>query len=161
MCIHCKCLLHLQCSTLKAILIIKDSCKAHEWVCKSCHLTELSFSGLCEFQEITATSPKTINSIDILNFKSHRKHLSVGNLNTQSIVSLFDEFNVILQKHPFHTLTLSETQLKNDANLLNYIQISGSKLSCKNRNERRGEYVGLYIKDQIEYKARHDFNKID
>ena len=67
-------------------------CKAHEWVCESCHLKELSFSGLCEFQEITATSPKTINSIDIVNFKSHRKHLSVANLNTQSMVSLFDEF---------------------------------------------------------------------
>ena len=109
MCIHCKCLLHLQCSTLKAILIIKDSCKAHEWVCESCHLKELFFSGLREFQEITATSPKTINTIDILNFKSHRKHLIVGNLNTQSMVSLFDEFHVMLQKHPFHTLTLSET----------------------------------------------------
>ena len=77
------------------------------------------------------------------------------------MVSSFDEFNVMLQEHPFHTLTLSETSLKNYANLFNYIQISGYKLSCKNRNERRGEGVGLYITDQIEYKARHDFNKID
>ena len=161
MCIPCKCLLHLQCSTLKAILIIKSSWKAHEWICESCHLKELSFSGLREFQEITATSPTTINSVDILNSKSHRKHLSIRNLKTQSMVSSFDEFNVMRQEHPFHTLTLSETWLKNDANLLNYIQISGYKLSCKNRNERRGEGVGLYIKFQIEYKARHDFNKID
>ena len=154
-------LVALQCSTLKAILIIKNSWKAHEWVCESCHLKELSLSGLREFQEITATSPRTINSVDILNFKSHRKHLSMGNLNTQSMVSSFDEFNVVLREHPFHTLTLSETWLKNDANLLNYIQISGYKLSCKNRNERRGEGVGIYVRIQIEYKARHDFNKID
>ena len=106
-------------------------------------MKELSLSGLREFQEITATSPRTINSVDILNFKSHRKHLSMGNLNTQSMVSSFDEFNVVLQEHPFHTLTLSETWLKNDANLLNCIQISGYKLSCKNRNERRGEGVGI------------------
>ena len=152
MCIHCKCLLHLQCSTLKAILITKYSWEAHEWVCESCHLKELSFWGLRKFQETTAISPTTINSVNILNFKSHRKHLSIGNLNTQSMVSSFDEFNVILQEHPFHTLTLSETWLKNDANLLNYIQISGYKLSCKNRNKRRGEGVGLYIKVQIEYK---------
>ena len=161
MCIHCKCLLYLQCSTLKAILIIKNSFKAHEWVCESCHFKELSFSGLREFQEITATSPTTINSVDILNFKNHRKHLSIGNLNTQSMVSSFDEFKVMLQEHPFHTLTLPKILLKNDASLLNYIQISGYKLSCKNRNESRGESVGLYVKYPIEYKVRHDFSKID
>ena len=77
------------------------------------------------------------------------------------MVSSFDEFKVMLQEHPFNTLTLSETWLKNDADLLNYIQISGYKLSCKNRNESRGEGVGLYIKYLIEYKVRHDFSKID
>ena len=49
MCIHCKSLVHLQCSTLKAILIIKSSRKAHEWVCESCHFRELPFSELREF----------------------------------------------------------------------------------------------------------------
>ena len=87
MCIHCKSLVHLQCSTLKAILIIKNSRKAHEWVCESCHFRELPFSGVREFHEITATSPTKINSVNyenihISNFKSHRKHLSIGHLNT-------------------------------------------------------------------------------
>ena len=86
MCIHCKSLVHLQCSTLKAILIIKNSRKAHEWVCESCHFRELPFSGVREFHEITATSPTKINSVDyenihISNFKSHRKHQSIGHLN--------------------------------------------------------------------------------
>ena len=81
MCIHCKSLVYLQCSTLKAVLI-KNSGQAHEWVCESCHFKELPFSGLREFQEITITSPATVNSlkyenIHILNFKSHRKHLSI------------------------------------------------------------------------------------
>ena len=110
MCIHCKSLMHLQCSTLKAILI-KNSRKAHDWVCESCHFKELPFSGLREFHEITATSPTTINSvyyenIHILNLKSHGKHLSIGHLNTQSMVSSFDEFNVMLQEHPFDILPL-------------------------------------------------------
>ena len=83
MCIHCKSLVHLQCSTLKAILIIKNSRKAHEWVCESCHFRELPFSGFREFHEITATSPTKINSVDyenihISNVNSHRKHLSIG-----------------------------------------------------------------------------------
>ena len=77
----------------------KNSRKAHEWVCESCHLKELPFSGLHEFHEITATSPTAINSVDyenihILNLKSHGKPLSIGHLNTQSMVSSFDEFNV-------------------------------------------------------------------
>ena len=83
MCINCRSLVHLQCSTLNAILIIKNSRKAHDRVCESCHFKELPFSGLRELQEITVTSPTTIDSVEyenihILNFKSHKKHLSVG-----------------------------------------------------------------------------------
>ena len=103
MCINFKSLVHLQCSTLITILIIKNSRKAHEWVCESCHFKELPFSGLREIQEITVTSPTTSNSIGyekihILNFKTDTKHLSIGHLNTQSMVSSFDEFHVMLQE---------------------------------------------------------------
>ena len=61
------------------------------------------------------------------------------------MVSLFDEFNVMLQKHPFHKLTLSETQLKNDANLLNYIQISGSNSLAARTEMKEEESVSVYI----------------
>ena len=150
---------------MKAILIIKNSRKARKWACESCHFKELTFSGLREFHEITAASPTKINGVDyenihILNFKSHRKHLSIGHLNTQSMVSSFDEFILMLQEQPFDILTLSETRLKDDVNLLNYAQIPGYKFSYKNRNERRGGGIGLYIKDSTEYKVRHDLNKI-
>ena len=115
MCIHCKSLLHLQCSTLKAILIIKKSRKAYQWVCESCHFKELPFSGVREFHGITGTSPTKINGVDyenihVSNFKSQRKHLRIGHLNSQSMVSSFDKFNVMLQEHPFDILTLSETR---------------------------------------------------
>ena len=50
------------------------------------------------------------------------------------MVSSFDEFNVMLQEHPFDILTLSETWLKDDVNLLNYVQIPGYKFSYKNQN---------------------------
>ena len=77
------------------------------------------------------------------------------------MVSSFDEFHVMLQEHPFDTMTLSKTWLKDKVNLLNYVEKPGYKFSCKNRNERRGGGVGLYIKDSIEYKVGHDLNKID
>ena len=60
-----------------------------------------------------------------LNFQSHKKHLSIGHLNTLFMVSSFDEFHVMLQEHPFDILTLSETRLKEDVNLLKYVQIRG------------------------------------
>ena len=66
----------------------------------------------------------------------------------------------MLQEHPFNILALSETWLKDDVNLLNFVQIPGYKFSYKNRNERRGG-VGWYIKDSVEYKVSHDLNKID
>ena len=96
-------LVHLQCSTLKATLIIKNSRRAREWVCEFCVFKELPFSGLSEFQEITVTTPTTIYSVEyenihILVFKSDRKHLSIGHLITQSMVLSY-------------TLTLSETRL--------------------------------------------------
>ena len=58
--IDCRSLVHLQCSTVIAILIIKNSSKAHECVYENSHFKELPFSGLCEFQEITVTSPTAI-----------------------------------------------------------------------------------------------------
>ena len=60
------------------------------------------------------------------------------------MVSSFDEFHVMFQEYPFDILTLSETWLKDDVNLLNYVQIPGYKFSYKNCNERRGG-VSVYI----------------
>ena len=48
----------------------------------------------------------------------------------------------MLQEHPFDVLTLLETWLKDDVNLLNYIQIPGYKFSYNNQNERN---VSVYI----------------
>ena len=77
------------------------------------------------------------------------------------MVSSFDDFHAMLQERSFDILPLSETWLKDDVNLLEYVQIPGYKFSYKNRNERTGGGVGLYIKDSIEYKVRHDLNTID
>ena len=77
------------------------------------------------------------------------------------MVSSSDEFNVMLQEHPFNILALSETWLNDDVNLLNFVKILGYKFSYKNQHERRGRGVGWYIKDSIEYKVCHDLNKID
>ena len=77
------------------------------------------------------------------------------------MVSSFSEFHLTLREHHFDILALSKKCLKDDVNLLKYVQIPGYKFNCKNLNERRGGGVGLFIKDSVEYKVRHDLNKID
>ena len=67
MSIHCRCFVHLQSSTLKAIHITKNSRKAHGWVCENCYFKELPFSRMRQFQEITVTSPPTDDSIECEN----------------------------------------------------------------------------------------------
>ena len=59
----------------------------------------------------------------------------------------------MLQEYPFNILTLSETWLKDDVNLLNYVQIPGYKFSYKNLNERRGG-VSVYI-SKIQLNPRY------
>ena len=75
--------------------------------------------------------------------------------------STFDEFQLMLYQHPFDIITLSETWLRNDSNLLQYVQIPGYSLCYKNREERRGDSVGMSIKDTIKYKEQQDLSKED
>ena len=53
----------------------------------------------------------------------------------------------MLHHHPFDIITLSETWLRNDTNLLQYVQIPGYSFCYKNRDERREGGVGIYIKE--------------
>ena len=75
--------------------------------------------------------------------------------------STFDEFQLLFHHHPFDIITLSETWLRNNTNLLQYVQIPGYSFCYKNRDERRGGGVGMYIKATIKYKERHDLSKLD
>jgi len=70
--------------------------------------------------------------------------------------STFDEFQVMLKQHQFDIITLSETWLKDNKHLLEYVKLSGYNFSFKNRDNKRGGGVGVYIKDTIEYKVRND-----
>ena len=73
----------------------------------------------------------------------------------------FDEFQFIVNESKFDIITLSETWLKNDKHLLEYVNLPGYKSSNKNRDEKRGGGVGVYIKDRITYKIRNDKISLD
>ena len=90
-----------------------------------------------------------------------KTHISICHLNTQSMTSTFDEFQFMVNKLKLDIITLSETWLKNDKHLLEYVNLPGYKFSYRNRDEKRGGGVGVYIKDCITYKIRNDIISLD
>ena len=70
------------------------------------------------------------------------------------MTSTFDEFQFMVNDSKFDIITLSETWLKNDKHLLEYANLPGYKFCYRNRDEKRGVGVGLYIKDCITYRNK-------
>ena len=85
-----------------------------------------------------------------------KTHISICHLNTQSMTSTFDEFQFMVNKLKLDIITLSETWLKNDKHLLEYVNLPGYKFSYRSGDEKRGGGVGICIKDCIRYKIRND-----
>ena len=77
------------------------------------------------------------------------------------MTSTFDEFQFMVNGSKFDIITLSKTWLKNDKHLLEYVSLPGYKFSYRNRDEKRGGGVGVYIKDCITYKIRNDIISLD
>ena len=88
-------------------------------------------------------------------------HISICHLNTQSVTLTFDKSQFMVNESKFDIITLSETWLKNDKHLLEYVSLPGYKFSYRNRDEKRGDGVGVYIKDCITYKIRNDIIRLD
>ena len=61
----------------------------------------------------------------------------------------------------FDVITLSETWLKNDKHLLEYVGLPGYEFAYRNREEKRSGGVGIYIRDTIQFKLRSDISKLD
>ena len=75
--------------------------------------------------------------------------------------STFDEFQFKINQTNFDVITLSETWLKNNKHLLEYVRLTGYEFVYRNRDEKGGGGVGIYIRDKIEFKVRNDISKLD
>ena len=133
------------------------------WIYYRCYLKELPFFNTRNLLEetISITDQSIQNNVHSEALETNRNDLSIAHLNTQSMSSTFDEFQIMLYQHPFDIITLSETWLRNDTNLLQYLQIPGYSFCYKNRDQRRGGGVGMYIKLTVKYKERQDLSKLD
>ena len=156
MCEHCKLLVHLNCAKNRN-LKIEDSKIARLWSYHACTLRELPLyhQGVLPMNKKELAVDNYTNT-HVTKLQEPKTYISICYLNTQSMTSTFDEFQFMVNEQKFDIITLSETWLKNDEHLLEYANLPGYKFSYRNRDEKRGGDIGLYIKDYITYKIRND-----
>ena len=70
------------------------------------------------------------------------------------MASWFDELLATIKEYPFNVVTRSETWLKDNALLLQYVTIPGYSHVFQNRNKVRGGGVGAYLREGIRYKRQ-------
>ena len=136
----------------------------YQWTCHSCLLSLQPFFNVRNLDNLDTPLENDHNdfvlpSIALLN--QHRKHLSVAHLNTQSMKSTFTQFESYLSTHQFDIVTMSETWLKDNKNLLSHYEIKGYEKDFRNRDAKRGGGVGYYIKSDIPHKSRKDIESFD
>lgn len=78
--------------------------------------------------------------------------LKVMHINTQSMVSTFDNLLITVKEYPFDIIAMSETWLKDNNLLLQYVTIPGYCHAFRNREKSKGGGVGVYIKESIKFK---------
>ena len=128
MCEHCKNLVHL--NFVNVNLKIGNSKIARLWSCHACTLRELPLYH----QDVLPMNKKEV-AVDnyitthVTKRQELKTHISICYLNTQLMTSNFDEFQFMVNKSKFDIITLSETWLKNDKRLLEYVNLPGCKFS--------------------------------
>jgi len=94
------------------------------------------------------------------NLKEHPKDLSIMHFNTQSMVSSFNDLQVLVSQLPMDIITMNETWLRNNPALLDYVTLPGYTALFRNREGTRGSGVGAYISDSITFKRRKDIEQL-
>ena len=159
-CAVCKDSTHVKCTKINTPHRLLH--KINQWTCYRCFSTELPFHNersLYIDRDAETHDELNVETDNILN--QHRQHLSIAHLNTQSISSTFVQFEAMLLSYKFDLITLSETWLKDNKNLLDSVDITGYKKDFRNRDRIKGGGVGYYIKENIKMKDRKDLDRLD
>ena len=77
-------------------------------------------------------------------------------LNTLCMTSTFNEFLLLVKQYPMDIITLSETWLKDNPALLEYVSVPGYSAVFRNGETIKGGGVGAYIHESIHFKRRTD-----
>ena len=92
----------------------------------------------------TSNQQGTIN-YDIIALNEHRNHASIAHLDAQYSSTSTDEFNVKLNTYWSDIISISETWLKENKDLIDYVQIPGYEFIYNNRKHSIGGGVAYYI----------------
>lgn len=76
------------------------------------------------------------------------------------MASSFDELPATIKEYLFVIVTMSETWLKDNLLLLQYVTVPGYTYVFRSRNKIRRGGVGTYLRDGISYKRRIDIENI-
>ena len=87
------------------------------------------------------------SGLDIHPLCSNSGQLKIMHLNTQSMVSTFNELLLTVNSYPLDIVALSETWLRDQPQLLDYVSIPGFVTEFRNREGIRGGGVGVYIRE--------------
>ena len=169
-CEVCRELTHAHCSNSNIDLTFFSSSIPTTWTCPCCAFTALPFRH-ADFSDsaIPDSDLPGTDAIDSLQFANEHlstlqersNQLKVLHINTQSMVSTFDELLVTMNEYPFDVVTMSETWLKNNPHLLSYVNIPGYCSIFWNRDRVRGGGVGAYVREGISFKRRFNIENIE
>ena len=123
-CTYCKLLTNLVCTNTKT-LTISNTKNAKEWICFSCASIELPFGKVKYRLSTNIESEANYTNEHLEKIGELKKHISTCPLNTQSMSSTFDEFQFMINHTKFDVIILSETWLKNDKHLVEYVRLPG------------------------------------
>ena len=160
-CERCFNLNHINCTNIfKSQQKQYTATSTYKWTCYDCTLSLLPF-----YKQRDVESEPSIED-DFLNTHKNNlldnKHLlKILHLNCQSLASTFTEFEAMNYECNFDILTLSETWLTENQNLLNYVELSGYDLYYNNRENKRGGGVAAYVRESLKCKIRKDFCSLD
>ena len=157
-----------------SVSIIKNirASEPQEWICVECHLSTMPFYQ-CTQREFIGVSEQGAydivhNSSDESNLDEHSdavnsrpNQLKLIHLNTQNMVSTFDELLTTKKEYPFDIIAMSETWLKDNPHLLNYVTISGYSCVFRDRENIRGGGVEIYVSDSITFKQRVHIENVE
>ena len=76
------------------------------------------------------------------------------------MVSRCDEFLITINEYPSHVITLSETRLKDNPPLLDFVSVPGYSTVFRNRQSIKGCGVGSYIRNDTNFKHRKDVENL-
>ena len=130
-CTYCKLLIHLHCTNTKS-LIISYTKNSKEWTYFSCVSTELPYNKVRDELNTNIESDENYTNEHLEKLDELKKHLSICLLNTQSMSYMFDEFQFLINQTLFDVITPSETWLKNEKHLLEYVRLSGYQFAYQN-----------------------------